>query len=427
MNKLIYNFRKSLSLFLLNIALKLNNHQLCAFILWLNIRKLRTIKFDNKKLKKILIFSKSGGNEDLRESFRDNSKNNIIFFWIPRSFLKKIFYHHFKNKTYKDYFTKITNSQEHNNKKLFVKFVTSMFKSLDNFLKLDGFISFNIFYFAEKYLDQVCKNLNKKFIILHKESTFTPLEEKGAAKVYKNQNDKTLSHKISVYSEIQKKILIKSKIAKKNQVVVNGCPRSDYAFRLRNIKPQKNIIVYYIIENSRGSDLISNKTKVNWTKLYYQTLKYLLDYAKNNSDIHLILKGKTGVHSKNQFSSKYLPENCSFIDGGTGEKLLENAKVVIAFNSTIVLEAIASNRNLIIPNFNNENEKKKKFLYKINIKKCFANSKKQFNKKINLYLSSKYRNKKLSPSEKGVLNYYLGNTDGNSGKKMRNFLYKIIN
>ena len=427
MNKLIYNFRKSLSLFLLNIALKLNNHQLCAFILWLNIRKLRTIKFDNKKLKKILIFSKSGGNEDLRESFRDNSKNNIIFFWIPRSFLKKIFYHHFKNKTYKDYFTKITNSQEHNNKKLFVKFVTSMFKSLDNFLKLDGFISFNIFYFAEKYLDQVCKNLNKKFIILHKESTFTPLEEKGAVKVYKNQNDKTLSHKISVYSEIQKKILIKSKIVKKNQVVVNGCPRSDYAFRLRNIKPQKNIIVYYMIENSRGSDLISNKIKVNWTKLYYQTLKYLLEYAKNNSDIRLILKGKTGVHSKNQFSSKFLPKNCSFIDGGTGEKLLENAKVVIAFNSTIVLEAIASNRNLIIPNFNNEKEKKKEFLYKINIKKCFANSKKQFNKKINLYLSSKYRNKKLSPSEKGVLNYYLGNTDGNSGKKMRNFLYKIIN
>ena len=94
---------------------------------------------------------------------------------------------------------------------------------------------------------------------------------------------KPLSHKISVYSEIQKKILIKSKIANNNQVIVNGCPRSDYAFRLRKIKPKKNIIVYYMIESKRGSDLVSNKFKINWVKLYNQTLRYLLSMQKINS------------------------------------------------------------------------------------------------------------------------------------------------
>jgi hypothetical protein len=427
MSKFIYNFRKSLSLFLLSIALRIKNHGLCALILWFNIRKLKKIKFKNKNTKKILIFSKSGGNEDLRESLQNNKNNNIIFFWIPRSFLKKIFAYHFKNKIYKDYFTKITNTSEINKKKLYVKFLTSTFNSLNKFLKLDGFISFNIFYYAEKYFDEVCRNLNKKFIILHKESTFTPIEEVGAVNVYKNYNEKTSSHKISVYSEIQKKILVKSKIANNNQIVVNGCPRSDYAFRLRKIKPKKNVIVYYMIESNRGSDLISNKSKINWTKLYDQTLQYLIEYAKNNSNIEVILKGKTGVHKNNHFSSKFLPKNCTFIDGGTGEKLLKDAKVVIAFNSTAVLEAIASNRNLIIPNFNNEKEKKKNFLYKITIKKCFTNSRVQFYKKINFYLKANYQNKKLSPVEKRVLNYYLGNTDGKSGNKMRNFLYKIIN
>ena len=52
MNKLIYNFRKSLSLFLLNIALNLNSNNLCAIILRLNIRKLKTIKYNKKNLKK---------------------------------------------------------------------------------------------------------------------------------------------------------------------------------------------------------------------------------------------------------------------------------------------------------------------------------------------------------------------------------------
>ena len=94
MNKFIYDFRKSLSLFLLGIALRIRNHKLCALILWLNIRKFKKIKFKNRNIKKILIFSKSGGNEDLKESFQNNKKNNIVFFWIPRSFLKKIFAHH---------------------------------------------------------------------------------------------------------------------------------------------------------------------------------------------------------------------------------------------------------------------------------------------------------------------------------------------
>ena len=67
MNKLIYNFRKSVSLFLLGIALRINSHNLCAIILRFNIRKLKRIKYNKKNLKKILIFSKSGGNEDIKD------------------------------------------------------------------------------------------------------------------------------------------------------------------------------------------------------------------------------------------------------------------------------------------------------------------------------------------------------------------------
>ena len=92
MNKLIYNFRKSVSLFLLGIALRINSHNLCAIILRLNIRKLKRIKHNKKNLKKILIFSKSGGNEDIKESFQNYKNNNIIFYWIPRSFFKKNFF-----------------------------------------------------------------------------------------------------------------------------------------------------------------------------------------------------------------------------------------------------------------------------------------------------------------------------------------------
>ena len=297
---------------------------------------------------------------------------------------------------------------------------------MNSFIKIDGYISFNIFYFAEKYFEEACLNLNSKFIILHKESTLSALEELKAEIIYRKYNTKSLSNKISVYTESQKKILIKSKIAQRNQVVVNGTPRSDYAFKLRKIAPKERIIVFYLIEYDLStSGLLGRKTQ-NWYKLYNQTLRYLFEFAKNNPDTQIILKGKTGVHNKEQRNLKTLPRNCRFIDGGSGHFLLKNASVVIAFNSATVFEAIASNRNLIIPNFNNENKIYKNILFKIENKKYFANSKIQFNQRIKLYLDLKYKNKGLSTPDIKTLKYYLGNIDATAGAKLKKFLEKTI-
>ena len=425
--QLIYQLVLVISFFLIEFSLKIKNHRICAFVIWLNIRKIKSIKSNLKNVKKVLVFPKTGGYEDLVESHYNQNDNNIIFYILPRLFLKKIFIHHFKRKYTRDYITKAVSSNEPQTKKRYIKFLTNTFYSLDKLIKIDGFISFNIFYYAEKHLDEVFKNLKKKYVILHKESTLTPIEEINAAEVYKKCNDRSLAHKISVYSESQKKILIKSKIASRKQIYVNGCPRSNYAFRLRKIKPKKNFLVYYLIEKNRGNSLFLNKVNINWNKLYDQTLDLIIEFAKNNYDVNIILKGKVGVHKKEHFSSKILPENCSFVEGQTGERFLRDASVVIAFNSMIVLETIASNRNLIIPNFNNENVKKEKMMVKIANRKYFVNSKKQFIKQLKFYLNLKYVNKKLSNTDKKTLKYYLGFSDGKSGKKMKNFFKKTFN
>ena len=57
MKRKIYILIKSISLFLV-ISLKINNHRLSAFIIWLNMRKLKIIKHNNKNIKKILYFFK---------------------------------------------------------------------------------------------------------------------------------------------------------------------------------------------------------------------------------------------------------------------------------------------------------------------------------------------------------------------------------
>lgn len=431
MKQIIYQFFLNLSLLLLSFSLLINSHKLTALLMMINIRKIKLIKSKTSNKKKVLVFPKSGGNEDLIETYYNQKKINITYYTLERIFLKKIFHHHFKNtnksKIHSDYHTKPINSIESERKKTNIQFLTNVFRIIDYFFEFDGFISFNIFYYNEKYLEEVIKILNKKYIILHKESTFVPIAEKKFLNVYANKNEKSLSHKISVYSESQKKMLIKSKIANKKQVQVNGCPRSDYLFRLRKKRPQNKLIIFYLIEEVHQSYKYIYAKKNSWKKLQDQTLKYLLRFAKDNPDLKIFLKGKTGVHKKKHFNLKIFPSNFSFIEGGPGEKYLRDAKVVIAFGSSVIFEAIASNRNLIIPNFNNEFPKKKEFIHDIKNKKYFINSKDQFIKKLKVYLSSKYMNKQLSAADKRTLEYYLGNTDGKSGLRMRKFLNLSIN
>ena len=96
---------------------------------------------------------------------------------------------------------------------------------------------------------------------------------------------KNFAHKISIYSQSQK-ILIKSNIALKKQLKIIGCPRSDYSFKLRKIKPHDKTVVFFLIETDRYAQSnfqkISIKKKTNWKKLYKKTLDYLIEYAHNN-------------------------------------------------------------------------------------------------------------------------------------------------
>ena len=201
--KKIFQFAKLISLYFLILAIKVRAYNICAFILWLNIQKFKELKQKNKNIKKILIFPKSGGNEDIAEAYKDQKNSNIIFYSLSRSFLKEIYSYCFKDNPKFDYFTKIKRSQLIYKKK-YINILTNIFDSLNKFLKLDGFISFNIFYYAEKHFEEVCVNLNKKFIILHKESVLTPNEEANYPKAYKKYNEPSKSYKISVYSKVKK-------------------------------------------------------------------------------------------------------------------------------------------------------------------------------------------------------------------------------
>ncbi len=58
MKKKIYDYFVKISLILINLAVKIKSYKLCAFLIWLNIRKLKIIKSSSNKKKKFWFFLK---------------------------------------------------------------------------------------------------------------------------------------------------------------------------------------------------------------------------------------------------------------------------------------------------------------------------------------------------------------------------------
>ena len=111
MKRKLYRIFVYISLVLINLFARINSPKICAFIISLNIRKIKIIKSNSKNPKKILVFPKSNGTEDIIESYK-NRNSNIIFFLLPRPFLQKIFLCFFNKSNCRDYFTKLTKLED---------------------------------------------------------------------------------------------------------------------------------------------------------------------------------------------------------------------------------------------------------------------------------------------------------------------------
>ena len=168
----------------------------------------------------------------------------------------------------------------------------------------------------------------------------------------------------------------------------------------------KNQILYYAIEKDRGlpnrifktygKKIFSDLKKFNfydrkfsWKALHKKTLKILKKFAIYNPNISIIIKSKIGdKFDKNEYRN--LPKNVKLITSGTGQKFLKNSKVVIGWNTTAIIEAIAANRFLLLPYFFKKNKLLKKIQLKLKLKKNnYGFSESDFYKKLNFFVKKK--------------------------------------
>ena len=174
MKRIIFLKLLNISRLLVKICCYLNFPKIIALIFLISLRKNTLINYEKKTFKSIIVLDKSFGVDDLNFSFR-SKKSKINFFMMQRSLIRVIFDFYFKNVKNKKfkishtlYFTK--NHYIKQQQRKYRNFLEKILRYLFKFKKIDGFLSFNLFYMADFELQNACLNLNKKFFVSHKES-----------------------------------------------------------------------------------------------------------------------------------------------------------------------------------------------------------------------------------------------------------------
>ena len=171
MKKNIFNLLYTI----LNLSCKFKFTYLTAILIFLFIIKLKkNKKLSNHNKKKILVLNKRYGIEDI-EVAMDFKESKFIFYSIERKVFKTIFNNFVKydKEIGLDYnYYKYDNELITYQKKKLQQYLYEVLKILKKIFTIDIIISFNIFYFADRELQEASVKNQIKFISLHKESLF---------------------------------------------------------------------------------------------------------------------------------------------------------------------------------------------------------------------------------------------------------------
>lgn len=430
---------RRLNSILIPFLVKYEMVNLLCWLLIFSLKRINKISPKNRSKYKVIVLNKGGGTDDLIQSQKKYNKN-ITFLKSYRSFFKNIYYSIFniKNKRIVGFYPKESKIL----KEQYLIFLTKLLKVLKKKHKISAFIGFSFAYFAEKDLQKACSQIKLPFLLLLKESVVTEFEKNYYVHTLKKINEKFNGYRIAVYSNLAKKILTQSNFVDKNKVEVIGCSRLSESFSFKKKSP-KNQILYYAVQSDRGlphkfiktfgkkffEDLKSHKfynSKYNWNDLHLKTLKVLKKFAINNPKTTIIIKKKVGANY-NPKDYLNLPKNVNIIFDGVGHQLLEDSKVVIAWNTTSIMEGIAANRFILLPyyHFKKNNFKKENELI-LNLKnENYGYSEKDFYKKLDHFIKKIYKKNKIYNNQYS-LKHYLGNADNKASFRLNGFIKKNI-
>lgn len=394
-----------------------------------------------------LNVNKSGGLEDIEESFRDAAKFDVIA-WPSYALRPMANVLLSPELDHNNYLTDDPNVE--GSKDTYRRFLKNLWRHFRPAMKIDAVIASNFSYCHQREFGAALEELGTPFIAIHKENVRPPKRVKEYwTKLYKEHRGPFAGRKILVYNEIERNLEVSTDVAEPGMIEVTGMPRLDKLHRWRRkhagpANPHDELQVLFFAfsrqnklsapgkkqlanASSRGFHSIDGDWgRLGWDQMWCDSHKAMIDVARANPDIRVIIKFKSQLRKSIelqellQSGEESLPPNLEVVAGGDPFELIVASQVVVGFNTTGLLEAVAAGKLVVVPRFlEAAAEERRDLVIELGDAALYPGSREELARLVSdLARSRPPVPEALAAPAMETLRYWVGNDDGAAGARV---------
>ncbi len=417
---------------------------LLTAVAWrLSLKEMKNISHKGPAAKKLIVLAKSGGIDDLEAAFTSTPASFKIYI-LTRGMVKRSCHHFLQNRVSDSQYLTADKETEAL-KKEYRAYLYKVLKHFQWLFGCDAILQFNFIYYAERELAAASSEMGITFLCSYKECLRSSAFWYETEDWYQKSIGPFQGWKIAVYNEQARESIIRAGIAASWQVETVGCARLDFSHDMRNSHIESTprcTVLFFLIQETAGLpyfdaffrkdgeslEELETGPHLTWRSVAKRTNTVLLRFAEDHPDVDFIFKGKTGYSAgQREQLGKSLPKNIRVISDGTGSHLLEKASVVIGWNTTAILEAVAVGRSTIIPMLLSDGESfLKPYILDLSGAVIQVTSPEELEQALIHAVKNRKISREFSEKHKHVLKKFLGNDDGRSGERLRKFIEEAV-
>jgi len=392
------------------------------------------------RARSVVVLHKAGGTEDmLAAAASRHDEDGLRLALLPRDQVRAVFETvlgepAFPTLTDTDY--RPEDPQVQPDKLRYRAFLIDVVRWYARLLRVAGMTTANLSFRAERELAAACSEAGLPFLALHKESIRTPEQRSWFTRAYEELIGPFEGRAIAVYNADERASIVASGLAASADVAVVGCPRMDVLHRqrtdrdLRERSEDAPVILFAIDVHAGTWTPYDDRQEVGapvWTELARATEVAFLASARRHPERKFVLKAKIGREQQQLGRLPAgVPTNVEIIAGGIGTDLIRHAGVVIGFNSTVLLEAIASGVPTLMPRFAEASEPgAERWIFDLGGAVTAVADPERLADAIDAALAEG-PTRELSPEAVAALERYVGNADGGAGARAWAFLRESL-
>jgi hypothetical protein len=434
---------------LLFVTAKLNMPKLCGLILLASVQRRPNDKPARRDAFRLLVLKKSVFIEDVMAVAGHIDHAELVL--LGRTHLHFIAKAFFRKEVNDNNYHDLTTPEQIARYRDFLK---SMWRVLNAKLQIKCVLSGNFSYFEERELAYVLEADGTPFVVIHKECMKTPGRVAEYEHLYRTNKGPFWGRRILVYNELEKDLIVRTGVTHADKVKVVGMPRLDgiHQSRLagRADTARKTVVLVSFpkdlnslptVDTSTdgdddGNDEAAGKaTPPNLENVWDSVHSAMFELARSHPEMDVIIKTKGNSRDRQRLADLIERHefdndiaNLKIVHGGELRDLVLNATVICGLHSTGLLEALAANKRVIIPVFEESaDEGNQHHFIDFGETVIYARSKQEFISLIEQALSREAPAAQPIPeATRALLDHWLGNSDGAASERAATEIKSLV-